>query len=272
MRQRGMWIGLLWLYALLAAPAAAAVSFYAMADVPYNRGDDKRLPQQIAALPVDGRFVVHLGDIKRGRVACDEPVYGKVAAMLRQSALPVFIVPGDNEWNDCDKPAQGWAFWQQYFSNFDQHWSHRLPVRRQAGRQENFALLIEGVLFVGLNIVGGRVHDPQEWIVRHAAAIDWLQANVQRYGGEATSLVILAHAALAAKHDDFIAPLNELARAFNKPVLYLHGDGHRWIVDRPFAAGNILRVQLDRGGIAPPLKVTVTESREQPFLFDRRQD
>jgi hypothetical protein len=58
---------------------------------------------------------------------------------------------------------------------------------------------------------------------------------------------------------------------WDKPVLYLHGDGHRWIKDRPFGAENILRVQVDQGGIAPPLKVTVTTDTDEPFEFDRRQ-
>ena len=46
------------------------------------------------------------------------------------------------------------------------------------------------------------------------------------------------------------------AEQFEKPILYLHGDGHRWIHDRPGAAKNILRVQVDQGGIA---KITVTD-------------
>jgi hypothetical protein len=55
-------------------------------------------------------------------------------------------------------------------------------------------------------------------------------------------------------------------------VLYLHGDGHRWIHDRPFkAAKNILRVQVDQGGIASPLLVTVSDDPKQPFVFDRRK-
>ena len=35
-------------------------------------------------------------------------------------------------------------------------------------------------------------------------------------------------------------------------------------------AKNILRVQVDQGGIAPPLRVTVSDHAQQPFHFDRR--
>ena len=45
-------------------------------------------------------------------------------------------------------------------------------------------------------------------------------------------------------------------------------DGHRWIHDRPWAANNILRVQVDQGGIA---KITFTDHPTEPFQFDRRK-
>ena len=49
-----------------------------------------------------------------------------------------------------------------------------------------------------------------------------------------------------------------------------HGDGHKWIYDRPFEAKNILRVEVDQGGKAPPVKVQVTNDSTEPFVFDRR--
>ena len=84
------------------------------------------------------------------------------------------------------------------------------------------------------------------------------------------SMVVFGHARPAAIHNDFFDPFVEEAKRFSKPILYLHGDGHRWIHDRPFAAQNILRVQIDQGGIAPPVKVSVTDHQTEPFVFDRR--
>ena len=91
------------------------VIFYAMGDVPYVDAEDKLLPQQIAAIPPDAQFLVHLGDIKDGATPCDEAIYKKVAGMLAKSNVPTFVIPGDNEWNDCQKPEQGWKYWQKYF-------------------------------------------------------------------------------------------------------------------------------------------------------------
>lgn len=246
------------------------VTFYAMGDVPYAPGEDVLLPQQVAKLPKDGEFVIHVGDIKSGKTACDEAVYQKISGMLGKSVSPVFIIPGDNEWNDCMKPAEAWKFWDQYFMRFDRRWQHRLPVFRQLEHEENFSFVKGNVLFVGVNVVGGRIHDAAEWKQRHAETLDWVRRNLKRSGETVSSMVIFGHAKPAAKHDDFFGPFNEDAKKFNKPILYLHGDGHRWIYDRPFAAKNILRVQVDQGGIAPPLQVIVTDDATNPFQFDRR--
>lgn len=250
----------------------AQVVFYAMGDVPYAPAEDERLPRQIEEIPGDAEFVVHVGDIKSGSMPCDESVYNKVFAMLAQSKAPVFIIPGDNEWNDCGDPEQAWHLWEKYFKRFDRRWSHRLPVFRQLEREENFSFVTGGVLFVGLNLVGGRVHDPQEWQTRHAQDLEWTRRNLKVFGDDVSSLVIFGHAKPNENHQDFFEPFQEDAKEFGKPILYLHGDGHRWIHDRPFPATNILRVQVDQGGIASPLKVTVSKDAAEPFQFDRRME
>ncbi|MCA9024900.1 MAG: hypothetical protein KDA86_06785 [Planctomycetaceae bacterium] len=246
------------------------VVFYAMGDVPYSAAEDLLLPKQIDELPDDGLFVVHVGDIKPGKLPCDEAVYEKVSGMLRKSRTPLFIIPGDNEWNDCFDPRTSWTYWEKYFRRFDEQWKHELPVNRQPERDENFALMYDGVLFLGLNLVGGRVHDRDEWKQRHAQCLAWTKANLEQHGSDARAIVIFGHALPRPDHDDYFEGLNTLAAELDKPFLYLHGDGHRWVHDRPFKAKKILRVEVDQGGIAPPVKVTVTDDPAEPFLFDRR--
>ena len=53
-------------------------------------------------------------------------------------------------------------------------------------------------------------------------------------------------------------------------MLYIHGDGHTWERERLFDTGNVLRVQVDQGGKAPPVRVHITDDGEAPFVFDRR--
>jgi hypothetical protein len=253
-------------------PKVTLVTFYAMGDVPYKPEEDILLPQQLKDLPNDAEFVIHVGDIKGGGPPCVEAVYQKVSGMLRKSTAPVFIIPGDNEWNDCSDPGpdQAWFYWNQYFRRFDNHWNHSFPVFRQIEHEENFSFVRNRVLFIGLNIVGGLVHDPAEWRQRHSDGLQWIRRNLAKFGNEAGCLVLFGHANPQQKHDDFFGPLNKVAQDFNKPILYLHGDGHNWIYDRPFDATNILRVQVDQGGKAPPVRITVTDHSTEPFQFDRR--
>ncbi|MDP7204278.1 MAG: metallophosphoesterase [Pirellulaceae bacterium] len=253
------------------AAEPVVATFYAMGDVPYTPEDDAILPKHIAALPSDAEFIVHVGDIKDGSTPCDEAVYVKVSGMLRKSAHRLFIVPGDNEWNDCAKPAPSWDFWTKYFMKFDRYWENGLVVARQEKRQENFTFFHKDILFIGINLVGGKVHDAEEWKNRHRQNVNWIRQQLEKNGEKSRCMVLFGHAQPATKHDDFFGPFVEIAGAYGKPVLYLHGDGHRWIKDRPFGAKNILRVQVDQGAIASPLKVTVGLNEEAPFGFERRK-
>ena len=91
------------------------VTFCVMGDVPYSDGDDGILPKQLEEIPQAAEFVIHVGDIKSGKTPCNEEVYIKVSCMLAKSPKPLFIIPGDNEWNDCTDPAPSWTYWKSTF-------------------------------------------------------------------------------------------------------------------------------------------------------------
>lgn len=93
------------LSARVEAPSAApsesptdskVTTFYAIADTPYTQAEALELPIQVRTLPSDAEFLIHLGDIRSGRDggACKLFEYTNVAATLRESEVPVFIVIG----------------------------------------------------------------------------------------------------------------------------------------------------------------------------------
>jgi hypothetical protein len=247
------------------------VRFCAMGDTPYTPEEYITLPQQIAEMPTDIEFVVHVGDIKGGAAPCDESVYLDVAAILRKSEKPLFIIPGDNEWNDCTDPDQGWDFWVKHFLKFDQRWEHSIKVAHEPKHEDNFAFMREDVLFVGINLVGGRVHDANEWKTRQQRDIEWIKQQLEFENRQVNALVVFGHAKLNPHHALFQKGFEQLATDFNKPVLYLQGDGHTWIKDHPFKAKNILRVQVDQGAKAPPVLIQVDTTSSDVFQFDRRK-
>jgi hypothetical protein len=77
-----------------------------MGDVPRSEVEDSIIQQQIQGHndSSNSEFMIHVGDIKDGISPCDENVYKKVKGYLKKIKVPTFIVPGDNEWNDCENP------------------------------------------------------------------------------------------------------------------------------------------------------------------------
>ena len=258
---------------IITAPVSfddARAVFSAIADVPYTPDEQVQLAAIVESHNAVARpsLLVHLGDLKsQGLGDCTEDDYTLVAGLLRPSRIPVFILPGDNEWNDCVNPEEAWTWWTASFDAFDAGWPFEPSVTRQEGRTTNFSFVLESVLFVGLHLVGGRVHDEDEWTARHQADADWLDRSLAA-NPAADALIVLGHAAPSSDHDDFMERFKASAEAFGKPVLYLHGDGHRWIEDRPFGLDNLYRIQLDSGGV-PPLMLGFDPAHEPPFIYER---
>lgn len=247
------------------------VIFSVMGDVPRSQEEDVLLQKQIKAHNKysPSKFMLHVGDIKSGGQPCDEAVYKKVSGYMQQLSIPTFMVPGDNEWNDCDDPAQAWKFWQQYFNRFDENWSHNFKVQHQQNRQENMAFVYNKVLLIGINLVGGRVHNESEWASMMNDASDWIKLQLEKNQTKVYSAIVFVQANLKEKHGPFTQPFLVSADKFNKPLLYLHGDGHRWQYVEQWQAENITRVQVDQGGIALPLQITVSAKSEKIFQFNR---
>jgi hypothetical protein len=245
--------------------------FSVMGDVPRSEQDDALLQKQIIAHNKysPSEFMFHVGDIKTGGQPCDEAVYAKVSGFLQKLSIPTIMLPGDNEWNDCDNSAQAWNYWQQYFMRFDQNWSHKFKIQQQETRPENVSFIHNKVLFIGINLVGGTVHDEGEWASMMSDAVEWIKFQFEKNHSKVYSAVLFAQAHPKEKHKPFTQPFLGLCKEFGKPVLFIHGDGHRWEHVEKWNEENVTRVQIDQGGIALPLQVTVSPKSEKMFTFNR---
>lgn len=245
--------------------------FAAIGDGPYATQEWQVFQDQIALINKTKqiRFLAHVGDIWHGSPTLPGRHYTRVADMLKTSKKPVFIIPGDNEWNDLDDPAIGWGHWLREFTNFEQNFKDIPKTTHQEARSENFSFQTQGVLFIGINLVGGRVHDQDEWNQRFKHNAAWIKEHFAEHKGTVRAAVVLSHAQPAGKHDPFFEDFTKLVRKFQKPVLYLHGDGHNFDVKYPWKEPNLWRVQIDSLGKNPPLQVRVTNDLGEPFRFNR---
>ncbi|WP_339706096.1 metallophosphoesterase [uncultured Kriegella sp.] len=255
------------------AIALDSVIFTVIGDVPYDDAERTGLIELIEThnTKANSEFVVHVGDIKPGALPCEESVYEDVSTILKDFETPTFIVLGDNEYNDCEDPVQGFALWNQYFLHLNENWTFPYTVAYQEERLENFAWVAKKVLFIGVNIVGSSVHDAEEWEKRLTDDANWVKDQVDAHKNDIEALVVFGHANMieagSAKFRTFTDSFRATATDFNKPILYVQGDGHIWFQNRPYDERNILRVQVDSGPKA--VKVTVNPNLEQPFVFDR---
>jgi hypothetical protein len=221
-------------------------------------------------------FIVHCGDIVTGKIKTwPESQYARVAGILTEGVrIPTFIVPGDNEWNDQLDTETSWELWTKHFLKLNEQWAMPTGASglvRQQKRPENFAFTLDEVLFLGINKVGGLVHDPEEWETRLRDNSDWLREQFTQHGDTTHSAVIFAQAQAGAPGKGFAKDLEEIGTAYGKPILYLHADGHKWLVEPGKWGAHVMRVQMDLTNEEfPPLQVTVTGDPENPFEFHRR--
>ena len=274
------WIGLL---ALLLPTVALAegsapeatladspIIFSATGDVPYGDSEVSTFQQQIdnhnVYSPSD--FFVHLGDIFSSSESCSESHYQRVADIMHMLTVPAYIVPGDNETTDCSSPSSGWNLWVKYFMRFENYFCGTPVTARQTSRPENFVFVKNGVLFVGINLVGGN-NDTR--ILQDDAT--WASQQLSAYKSSVRAAVFFAQAGTGDNHSTFFTPFVTSAASFGKPILYIHGNDHTWSLTKPFSgASNVVMVCVDRGGTADPVQVTVTldmSSTTTAFQFNR---
>jgi hypothetical protein len=98
-----------------ARPVAAGSFTYAVyGDAPYEVNPTATTeldatPAFIDAVNADPDVstVVHVGDIHSGKQYCTEPYDRRIADLFTRFTDPLVYTPGDNEWTDCHKTAEG---------------------------------------------------------------------------------------------------------------------------------------------------------------------
>ena len=94
------------------SPNALTVAVYG--DAPYgttptDNAEFLSTPPFIDSVNADRQvsFVAHVGDIHSGKQYCTQAYDDSIAALWRAYQKPLVYTPGDNEWSDCHKTAEG---------------------------------------------------------------------------------------------------------------------------------------------------------------------
>jgi Calcineurin-like phosphoesterase len=249
------------------------MSFWAIADVPYTLKDGKTLSSRLQALNNTADFLIHLGDIKRGVTPCDQKALDHVDSIMKLSPVPVLMIVGDNEFNDCDTdPDLALKLWRKSFVGYEmKYWMPQFQVHRMPERPEVFYFVHKRAIYFGLNFVGGFVHDDKEWHNRHVDQLNWIRSLMIAYMESVDSVILFGQANPGPDHSDFINPFVIFLRndfPSSIPILYLGGDSHKWAYEANYKVPNWLKVRLT-GGVKEPInRITVEPKRRSKYYRD----
>lgn len=243
----------LWL-ALCGPGATAEFTFAAFGDTPYTREEEARFPDLIAEMNrEDLAFVVHVGDFKAARTRCTDELFVQRRQWFDYFRHPFIFVPGDNEWTDCRRVFGGRydplerlrKLRELFFAGEHSLGQRQLALTRQAPDYPEHALWRQdGVMFVTLNVPGPDNNArlmPDEFRSRGAAVAQWLGRSFSEARKDRLRAVVILMQA-----NPWVSPTNRYfgfrellsamareTRAFPGEVLLVHGDTHRYRVDRP---------------------------------------
>ena len=294
-------------------PHPETFSFAVIGDAPYNAREELEFDAMLAKMGAEPlAFVVHVGDFKSGNDSpCTDEAYAGARARLDASRHALVLTPGDNDWADCRRESNGGmdplerlAKLRQVF--FADGWSlgrTTIPLARQEacvertgvdcvcpGLPENRLWTRNGVVFATIHAVGSNDNrgfdaaNDAEQRCRAAANREWIERALRlAEARDRRGLAILTQAnpwvgGRHKVHQALQAQLAAGAKRLAKPLLFVHGDTHGYLADRPFTDGlgnrvdNALRVGVFGSPAVRWVRVTVDPDDAKLFRIEPRAE
>jgi hypothetical protein len=247
----------------------APVTFYVTSDVPYDEAGEDKLVKDLAILPGDAEFVVHLGNIQDAATSfCPASTYTGVASMLKKSPVPLFMIPGAEDWAKCPNQEKSLERWMESFVDYDDQFNHVIRVFRDKEHPEVFSFLHSGVLFFGLHIVSGPVADQDAWSEREMEMLTFYFGMSNLHKDQFRAIVMLGNARPSPQQDGFFQAVFTSLKPINRPVAYIHANSGSGQIREytPFEDQKaMVGIEIENGGTNPLLRITVGHGN-RPFL------
>ncbi|MGK7912315.1 MAG: metallophosphoesterase [Synechococcus sp.] len=234
-------------------------------DLPYTPIQEERFLDLIEAVnQSDVAFVIHDGDLKAGSTECSDAAIVERKQLFETFDKPFIYVLGDNEWTDCYREKAGsydalerLDFVRALFTEGDRSMAvPSLTLERQSADlkfstyRENVLWDYNNVLFATLHVVGSNNNfgrnseNDAEFRERNRADLVWMQQAFERAkAGNYAGFMLTIHAnplfelkpdePERAGFNEFIAALETEVANYNRPIVLVHGDTHRFQIDKP---------------------------------------
>ena len=244
-----------------------------MSDGPVGINERMHFASQLHALDTRAEFVIHLGDIHERQKICNNDFLQQPADTMRSNLLvPILMVPGGNDYYECDDQKEAWKKWTNLFLGFEGNWTRSFTLERQSGRPENFVFVLKNILFLGVHVINATVTD---WDALNRLVHDdavWLEESVLAHLDQVGAIVIMAHAfPHSRRYREFYDTLVRITSEYSKkPFLYLQGNDKGFDVEHIFSSQNVLRVVMEPLGAMDPTEITVDPANTaSPFKIKR---
>ncbi len=282
--------------------------FIALGDMPYSiPADYGRYERLIGAINQSKpSFTIFVGDTKSGSTPCSDEYNQIVKYYFKQFNMPLIYSIGDNEWTDCHRPLAGSydplerleKLRGTFFADNKSQGKQPISLHRQADVMPEFSQYVEnaywiknGFLFVNLHIPGSNNNFERndeainEYRHRNEANLAWIDYAFKFATQHHSSGVIFSYQAdmfyspgqateATSGYRDTLHSLTSHAETFQKPVLLVHGDSHRLIIDQPLKTTdkklvleNVIRLQVMGEDEVQAVEIGVDPMSEQPFTF-----
>jgi hypothetical protein len=282
--------------------------FIALGDMPYSPPRDfQRFETLITEINrLKPSFSIFIGDTKSGSSLCSDEHNQIIKSYFSSFKEPLVYSPGDNEWTDCHRPLAGAydplerlaALRTVFFSTNQSLGKNTIRLQRQADLDPKYSKYVENAywtknnfLFVSVHIPGSNNNNEgtesaiKEYQDRNEANLAWIDQAFNLATQRNLAGIVFAYQAdmfykpsqLTSSDSGYRDTLESLitrSEIFNKPVLLIHGDSHRLIIDQPLnrknqkkVLENVLRLQVMGAGQVQAVEVQVNPAQEQPFSF-----
>jgi hypothetical protein len=245
-------------------------------DTGYSSDQDRLLMKArtaISSLPY--AFVVHDGDIQHPSDPCTDERLRYVHEVFDGFTAPFIFTPGDNEWADCSGPEERLeSIRRTFFATGQSLGQRRINLTRQAAPYvENARWTMGNVVFATVNVPGpsgdGGLRGLEE------ANEAWVNAAFDAAEAENSPGVMIIW-----QDDPFDGPSHDLeetlvgrARAFDRPVVLVHGDTHTYRLEKSWRQAPKL-IELQTFAVENTdwwVHVTVDPASSDVFSFEKKQ-
>ena len=97
----------------------------------------------------------------------------------------------------------------------------KFEVARHKNRPENFSFVYKKAIYIGLNMVGGRVHSEEKWKKRLKDNFNWVRLRVEEHIDDLEAVLIFGNSGNVDSNTGFFVQRKRLVQKWNSETIQI---------------------------------------------------